>query len=279
MPQRWKVTFVIPPTPSCCTIRSASSGPVGQTQRAPRQWSTAITADGPNAAARILASITRGPTAQEALELMLQAEGAQPRASRVGLQGVEKVPARQRRWFPFSRYRLDSADPEPDSRHGLRGIVRIAKLRPSALVSSLLAREIPNSCETFFGDPAWLQTSSLRFSFRFSGLRLARGQCPAFARVGVARSADSSKVLLGAVMLPLDSSQIGLLTSLIAGSKAIRPIRDENDAQAPPSALRVYPRQASFDGGFATQDKLILRQKKGNPRCGLRQEGSIESPQ
>ena len=46
---------------------------------------------------------------------------------------------------------------EPDSWPGLRGIVRIAKLRPSALVSVVFAGRsemISKSCETSFGDPA-----------------------------------------------------------------------------------------------------------------------------
>ena len=38
-----------------------------------------------------------------------------------------------------------------------------------------------------------------------------------------------------------------------------------------------YPRQASFDGGIRYPRQSEVGQKKGNPRCGLRQEGSIES--
>ena len=45
-----------------------------------------------------------------------------------------------------------AADPEPDSRPGLRGIVRIAKLRPSALVSVLFAarQRDPQQLRDFF---------------------------------------------------------------------------------------------------------------------------------
>ena len=101
---------------------------------------------------------------------------------RVGMRPEAEDPAPAVQVSPDTRWRQIQSLTD-----GLRGIVRIAKLRPSALVSVLFAaaRELR---DFFFGDPAW---SSLRFSFRFSDLpqlmiqridRLclsspARGQC------------------------------------------------------------------------------------------------------
>ena len=101
-----------------------------------------------------------------------------------------------------------AADPEPDSRPGLREIVRIAKLRPSALVSVLFdARQRdPQHVRDFF----WRSSMASNFSscastsdsrpelasIVSSGLAppLARSQRPAFLpRVVVARSEDSVK--------------------------------------------------------------------------------------
>ena len=86
-----------------------------------------------------------------------------------------------------------AADPEPDSRPGLRGIVRIAKLRPSALVSVLFAarQRDPQQLRDFFLGSS-MASNFFALQLPILGLNLPQLMIQRIDRLGLAACEESA---------------------------------------------------------------------------------------
>ena len=122
-----------------------------------------------------------------------------------------------------------AADPEPDSRHGLRGIVRIAKLRPSALVSVLFAARQRDSQQLRFFLEIQHGFKLLELAFQLPSLHLPQLMIQRIDRLCLSSPLARGQCLQSSVL------------ALASPGLQIRPVKPSRRSNAPTSPDSSQP--------------------------------------